>query len=143
MMMQLERRHDWRSRLADEMDRQAREPFGWGAQDCALGLACGAVEALTGVDLGAEWRGRYDTPMAALRILRESGAETLGDFVAQHLPEWESTLFAAVGDIGIVEADGPLGEALCVVDVSRLIVQTEDGHGSLPRDRLLRAFRVG
>ncbi|ABN75744.1 DUF6950 family protein [Cereibacter sphaeroides] len=137
----MRRREDWRSRLWSEIDRQAREPFGWGRQDCAIGLACGAVQAVTGEDVGAEWRGRYDSPGAGLRIVLKR-AKSLGDFVALHLEE-QHPVFARVGDIGIVEAEGPFGEALCVVDVSRLIVQTDSGLGSLPRDRMLRAFKVG
>lgn len=141
-MNDLTRLPDWRARFAAEMDRQRREPFQWGSQDCALGLACGAVEAITGVDLAKGWRSKYRTPKGAGKALKERGFETIGDAVADVLPEVHPA-FARIGDLGLVKSDGDLGEALCVVDVSGLIVLTEQGHGHVPRDQMIRAFKVG
>lgn len=133
---------DWRARFAAEMDRQRRAAFSWGWQDCALGLACGAVQAITGVDLGADLRGRYTTPAGAWRVLKREGFDDLGDMVAAKLPE-QHPAFARIGDIGLIAAEGPIGHALCVVDVSGLIVLTEQGHGRRPRSDLVRAYKVG
>ena len=138
----LTRLPDWRARLAAEMDRQRREAFAWGAQDCVLGLAAGAVQALTGDDLGARWRGRYKTPGGARRALHKAGFTSLADAVADILPEIHPDA-ADVGDVGLIEAEGPLGQALCVVDASGLIVLTESGHGRRPRGDMRRAFKVG
>ena len=138
----LTRLPDWRARLAAEMDRQRRDPFAWGAHDCAIGLAAGAVLALTGADLGARWRGRYLTPSGARRALHKAGFSSLSGLVASLLPEVAPD-YADIGDIGVIAADGPLKEALCVVDASGLIVMTESGHGRRPRGDLLRAFKVG
>ena len=138
----LKRLPDWRARFAAEMDRQRRDPHAWGHHDCALGLAAGAVVAITGLDLAAPWRGRYATPLGAARVLRCGGFATLGDMVASVLPEVPPA-FANIGDIGVLSADGPVAEALCVVDASGLIVMTEDGHGRRPREDMHRAFRVG
>lgn len=138
----LTRLPDWRARLAAEMDRQRRDPFAWGRHDCALGLAAGAVTALTGADLAAPWRGRYRSPSSARRALHKAGFNTLADLVASLLPEIPPA-FADVGDIGVIAADGPLGQALCVVDASGLIVLTEAGHGRCPRHDMIRAFKVG
>nr|WP_319250509.1 hypothetical protein [uncultured Celeribacter sp.] len=143
MVQELTRRADWRARLAAEMDRQRRTPFAWGPHDCALGLAAGAVEAITGADLRAGMSGRYQTARGALRVLRAEGFETLGDAVAALLPEHDNLLMARVGDIAVIAAEGPVREALAVVDVSALIVLTEQGHGRRPRAEMLRAFRVG
>ena len=150
-MQELRRLDDWRARLAAEMDRQRRDPFAWGKHDCAIGFAAGIVEALTGVDMARGYRGKYASPRGALKLLKDDGADTLGDFAAKFLPEGEP-VFAQLGDIGIVASDGPVGEAFCMVDVSRLVVMTDNGHGSHPRyeyvdghlkDNLLRAFQVG
>lgn len=124
------------------MDRQRREGFSWGAHDCALGLACGAIEAITGHDLGAEWRGAYDTPKAAIRAMKAAGYLNLAEAVLAYLPE-TNPAFARVGDIGLIEEAGPLGYVLCVVDSGGLIVLTETGHGRRPREDMTRAFRVG
>lgn len=136
------RRDDWRARLAAEMDRQRREPFKWGAHDCALGFASGIVEAITGADLARGFRGKYRTAQGAAQILSERGAETLGDLVAQFLPETHPA-FARVGDLGVIAADGPIGQALCMFDASGLVVMTDEGHGRRPREDALRAFKVG
>ncbi|AZV00293.1 DUF6950 family protein [Paracoccus kondratievae] len=142
MTPSLTRLPDWRARFAAEMDRQRRDPFAWGSQDCALGLAAGAVEAITGQDVAARWRGRYRSPSGARRALHKAGFTSLADLVASLLPEI-APAFANVGDIGLIEADGPLRQALCVVDASGLIVLTEAGHGRRPRHDMIRAFKVG
>ncbi|WP_288951441.1 hypothetical protein [uncultured Paracoccus sp.] len=142
MTSSLTRLPDWRARFAAEMDRQRRDPFAWGSQDCALGLAAGAVEAITGQDVAARWRGRYRSPSGARRALHKAGFNTLADLVASLLPEI-APAFANVGDIGVIAADGPLGQALCVVEASGLIVLTEAGHGRRPREDMIRAFKVG
>lgn len=141
-MQDLHRLDDWRARLAAEMDRQRRDPFAWGKHDCAIGFAAGIVEALTGVDLAKGYRGKYSSPRGALKILSEAGADSLSAFVGQRLPQVHPA-FANVGDIGIVVADGPLDEALCMIDASGLVVMTEQGHGHRPRADLIRAFKVG
>lgn len=133
---------DWRARLAAEMDRQRRAPFSWGSQDCAMGLAAGAIEAITGQDLAASWRGRYSSPSGARRALQKAGFSAVSDLVGSLLPEIPPA-FADVGDIGLINADGPLKQALCVVDASGLIVLTPEGHGRRPREDMIRAFKVG
>ena len=143
MTQTLTRLPEWRARFAAEMDRQRRDHFAWGTQDCALGLAAGAVEAITGADLRVGWRSKYKTPRGALKAIRAKGFEGLPDLVASLLPEIPPA-FADVGDIGLIEAeDGALGHALCVVDASGLIVLTEAGHGRRPREDMIRAFKVG
>lgn len=142
MTAPLRRLDDWRARLAAEMDRQRRTPFAWGEHDCALGFATGIVEAITGVDLARGFRGKYRGPKAALGILADHGVETLGDFMAQFLPEIHPA-FAQVGDLGVIAADGPIPDAACMFDASGLVVMTPEGHGRRPRHDALRAFRVG
>ena len=141
-MQHLTRLYDWRARLAAEMDRQRRDPFTWGKQDCAIGFAAGIVEALTGVDMARDYRGKYSSPRGALKLLKDEGSDSLTHFVATRLPEVQPA-FANVGDIGVVASDGPLGEALCMIDASGLVVMTEHGHGRRPRGDLVTAFKVG
>lgn len=138
----LTRLDDWRARLAAEMDRQRRDPFAWGKHDCAIGFAAGIVEALTGVDMARGYRGKYASPRGALKLLKDEGADSLSAFVAARLPGVRPA-FANVGDIGVVASDGPLGEALCMIDASGLVVMTEQGHGRRPRGDLITAFKVG
>jgi hypothetical protein len=143
MVQELKRLPNWRGRLAAFTDETRRQEFAWGKHDCALGLAAGAVEAITGEDLRTGWRGKYKTGAAAHRALKTRGFESLGDAVATVLPEYENLMMAGVGDIAVIPAEGALCEALAVVDVSTLIVLTDAGQGRLPRSKMLRAFKVG
>ena len=142
MRIDLRRLDGWRSRLADELARQRHDPFAWGDHDCATGFAARIIEAITGEDLAAEFRGKYRSPVGALRLLKRAGVDSLGDFAALHLPEVEPA-FARVGDIGIVPSDNAVKQGFCMIDASNLLVLTEAGHGHSPRSDLIRAFRVG
>lgn len=138
----MKRLDNWRSRLSEEMDRQRQDPFAWGKHDCAIGFGAAIVQAVTGEDLARGYRGKYASPRGALKLLAEAGAETLGDFVAMKLPEVNPAL-ARLGDIGVIEADGPVGQGLCMVDATGVVVLTETGHGHRPRSDMVRAFKVG
>lgn len=142
MVQRLTRLPDWRARFASEMDRQRSASFVWGNRDCALGLAGGAVKALTGEDLTLDWRGRYRSERGALRVLKSAGFPSLGDALAAHLPEVHPD-HADIGDLALVAADGPLKAAIGVFDAGGLIMMTTTGHGWLPRERSLRAFKIG
>ena len=67
---------------------------------------------------------------------------TGGDLVASIFPEIHPDQ-ARIGDLGLIETDGEIGAALCVFDVSSVIVVTEDGQGRAPRETAIRAFKVG
>ncbi|WP_417257347.1 DUF6950 family protein [Celeribacter sp.] len=143
MVQELKRRHDWRGRLSAFLDETRRDGFAWGKHDCALGLACGAVEAITGADLRKGWRGKYKTNKGALRALKKRGFDNVGDAFAAELPEYDNLLMAGVGDIAVVQSDDEFLEAMAVVDVSSLIILTSEGQGRIPRSRMVRAFKVG
>lgn len=69
----------------------------------------GAIEAQTGIDLAAPWRGRYHSFAAGRRLLRRAGYADHVALVADHLaPGHAST--AQVGDIAIIPTEtGPAG----------------------------------
>lgn len=142
MVQRLIRLPDWRARFAAAMDHQRLTAFTWGQQDCVLGLAAGAVLALTGTDLTAGWRGRYRSERGARRVLQNAGFASLSDAIVAHLPEVHPDM-ADIGDLAVVAAEGPLGMAVAIFDTSGLIVMTEQGHGRLPRECARRAFKIG
>lgn len=67
---------DWEQRLSEFIVENRDRPFEWGQWDCIL-MACAAVEALTGEDPAAEYRGRYTDGKGAALALREIGEGTL------------------------------------------------------------------
>ena len=72
----LTRKSSWEDDLAAYLSDKALEPFCWGAHDCAL-FAASAVEAMTGTDPAADFRGQYDNQAGARAALRTIGNGTL------------------------------------------------------------------
>jgi hypothetical protein len=129
---------DWHARLVTYMADCRARPFAPGHHDCAL-FAAGAVQAMTGVDPAAEWRGRYTTHRGGLRVLRRAGFR-------DHI-EVAAALFAEIplaqalpGDLAAI--DTGCGPALGVMQGAAIYVLKPDGLGLLPRNAATRAFRV-
>lgn len=66
----------WEELLSDFMMANREREFAWGDWDCIL-FACWAVEAMTGHDVAAAYRGRYSDAKGARAALRELGKGTL------------------------------------------------------------------
>jgi hypothetical protein len=132
---------DWKSRLVGYLAVAARTPFAEGRHDCALFLA-GGVEAMTGVDPAAAWRGRNTTTRGGLRMLRKASFADHIAAVAATLPEI-APAFAAVGDAAVV-ADPQMSDvfALGIVQGEMIYVLRPGGLGLMPMTSALRAFRV-
>lgn len=141
-MLDLKRLDNWRSRYADFMDETRRTPFVWGESDCAMGFAFGAVEAVTGHDMGAEFAGKYASEEEAVAIVKAKGVTNLGDFIGLYLPEQHPSE-ARAGDIGFVQERNPLKGSLCIFDATGVFVKTTEGHGMRPREDAVRSFRAG
>ena len=79
------RRPDWEDRLAAYLEPLRARPFSWGEHDCCT-FGFGAVEAMTGEDRMAEFRGRYTTAIGSVRVLRREGHETLAAMLDSKFP---------------------------------------------------------
>lgn len=132
------RQSDWKTRLIGYLGIVAQQPFEPGVSDCAL-FAAGAVQAMTGVDLAADWRGRYATLADGLALLQSRGFADHIALAAGHFAEIPPAL-AAAGDLAVVQ--GLEGEALGVVQGEGLYVLTPTRLGILPLTHAIRAFRV-
>lgn len=140
MTVILQRRRDWRARLYGYLAEVKAAPIEWGAHDCAVGLAARAVEAMTGVDLAARWRGRYDSAAGALRVLKEEGFADLETLCRSLLPPVHPSM-AQLGDIALVPVDGAL-DALGIVIGERVTVLTSTGIGTVDLLASKITFRV-
>jgi hypothetical protein len=126
---------DWEARLHEYLDSVAAEPFAYGKHDCALFVA-GVVNAMTGHDFGAPFRGRYKSAAGAVRALRLYGAGNL-----------ESTLTAALGfpvhpsraGRGDIVTDG-ISAGVCMGGVAKFA--TDIGMTDLPRSAWRQAWVV-
>lgn len=137
----MERRSDWDRRLQEWLAAMEGVRFEWGAADCCT-FAAGAVEAMTGIDPMAEFRGRYATEAGAARALRRYGAGTLEATLDAKFPE-RPIGFARRGDLATNEggAVGVVlgGEAAFVGCEEGML----DGLVRLPRAAWRKCWGVG
>lgn len=135
----IERLPDWEQRLHDYVAALEGSTFSWGTLDCAL-FAAGAVLAQTGVDLAADFRGRYRTARGSVRALRRFGAGTLEATIAARLPAIEPA-FAQRGDVVMV--GGIAG--VCVGPRALFVGEVDGAPGWVSHDRFAwqLAWKVG
>ena len=120
------RRADWEARLHDYIASLAEAEFRWGKLDCAL-FAAGAVQAMTGADPAARYRGHYTTARGSVRALRKWGAGTLPATI-DALFEPIGPAFARRGDLVMV------GDAVGVCfGADALFIGEQNGAAGLVR----------
>ncbi len=96
---------------------------------------------MTGVDLAADFRGRYRTLKGALRALRSAGHVDLVEAVAAKL-EPISVLKARAGDVAAFPIDDAFGWSLGVVIGEMVAVRRPEGIGTMHLASANKAFRV-
>jgi hypothetical protein len=89
---------DWEPRLAGYLATALADIPALGEVPCAR-FAAGAVEAQTGVDHYAPFRGKYHTANGAARALRKIGAGDLESTFDRYLTAHPAPAFAQRGDI--------------------------------------------
>lgn len=136
----LARREHWATRAYhDFLLARARMPFAWGTNDCAS-FAADGILAITGVDLAADFRGKYSDEASALQAIRTiAGGATIADAAAwcaaQHeLPEWKYPRMAQRGDLVVFRAAGQTQSGL---------VHLTGAHVVAPGQRGLHLMRTG
>ena len=89
---------DWEERLHAYLASRAGAEHAYGVIDCCL-FSADAVEAMTGHDPAAAFRGRYSSAAGSARALKRYGAGTLEatiDTMFEAIP----VAFARRGDLG-------------------------------------------
>jgi hypothetical protein len=144
-MLDLQRLPGWRSRLYASIEAHRRYPFQFGSHDCCI-LCADGVLAMTGVDVAAPFRGRYDDAASALRRLREAGYDDQVALAADNFAEVHIAQ-ARVGDLAAVPNDESWAMALGIVTGAVITIFAPDGIGSVPLvagpNEVRRAFKVG
>lgn len=113
----MKRLPDWPQRLARAIDERANRPHVWGQNDCAL-YAADLIAAVTGEDIGAQYRGRYSDEAGAGALLKEIGVDGLAGLADAFLPRMEGSR-PRRGDA--VLAEGRYGPFLGIVWSGRII----------------------
>jgi hypothetical protein len=153
--MPLKRTQHWATReLHDFLLARASQPFAWGTNDCCM-FAADAVCSFTGVDLGADFRGKYsDAASARAAIKAIAGGRTVEDAVAwsaknHSLDELPGPLYAQRGDLVLVEDDaigdvdlGPLVAGVVHLSGRHVAVVGERGLKRLPISNIRRGWRI-
>jgi hypothetical protein len=119
----------------------------YGSLDCAL-FTCDAIEQMTGRDIAAWFRGRYQTRREAFELVREyTGRASLLAIVERvtrdnQMPE-VGPLFLQRGDVALIRR-GVGGFSLGIVNLNGLNIATvrKTGLAIAPMYLALRGWRV-
>jgi len=131
---------DWRARLSASIEARRRSLHVYGGNDCGLFVA-DCIAAMTGIDIAADFRGRYDSLASAVTMLQAAGYADLCEVLAARLEEIHPSR-ARAGDVMAFDSS-PTGWALGIVNGERVTVLRPDGLGTVLRTQAQRAFRVG
>ena len=129
---------DWKARLIAYLAWSVLQSFGYGRFDCAL-FTFGAVKAMTGIDPGECYRGKYTTLRDGVALLRNDGFRDHVDLTALYFDEIP-VAFAQAGDIAVVAGDD--GPALGLLQGEYIYALAPAGMKLIPLLSATRAFRV-
>ena len=105
-------------------------------------LVAPAVQAMTGEDFAADYRGKYHDADGAKAALAARGFSSLSEALADIFAPVEPA-HAQIGDIAIVETPGVgIGEAAGIVTGAQISMLAVRGRASVPLKRAAKAFRV-
>lgn len=146
--MPLTRTEHWATReLHTFLLDRARVPFAWGSNDCCL-FPADAIESFTGVDLAADFRGKYTDLVTAFAAIKSvANGDTVGDAAAycaeKHgLKEWPFALQAKRGDLVVIDQPGGLIAGVVHLNGRHVITVSETGLVRLPITAAKRAWAV-
>jgi hypothetical protein len=146
--MGLTRKKGWAAgAFHDFLQARARMPFAWGSNDCAL-FAADAIEAITGTDIAADFRGKYTDEASAFALIQSlTGGKTVADAAAYcatkaGLVELEHPLMAQRGDLVVIPDSGRLISGVVGLNGRHVISPGEKILKTLPISDVERAWRV-
>lgn len=122
-------------------------PFAWGTNDCCL-VAADAIEAFTGTDIAADFRGKYTDQASAFALIKTvTGGTTVEDAAAYcatkaGLTELTHPLFAQRGDLVVLNDAGNLIAGVMHLNGRNAVSVGEAGLKLLPLSAIKRAWRV-
>ncbi len=133
------RRADWEQALNQALEQHAATPFAWGSWDCVHFVAA-VVEAMTGADPLADYRGAYASEAEAWALLSERDGN-LRQACRRAFGGMIRPAFARRGDVVLMR--GGMAAGVCVG--ARAAFVSDDGAGLvyLPMADMAWAFPVG
>ena len=145
--MALKRAEYWDTRAYHQfLLSRAQTPFVWGKTDCALFCADG-IEAITGVDIAGDFRGKYDDEASALALIKtitvtgSTIADAAAWCAAKHdLVESAHPLLARRGDLVVLEDSGRMISGLVHLNGRHIVAQGEKGPMRLSISKVQRSW---
>lgn len=123
----IKRLENWPLMLSSFIKERQNMPFEWGKNDCML-FCADAVLAMTGQDMAAEFRGKYNDKKGAYLSL---DGKSLEDVLNSKLVAKEKS-FAQRGDVVLVYNNGDYAGGIIDDTGRRVAVLTERGLCRLP-----------
>jgi cell wall-associated NlpC family hydrolase len=131
----ISRKEHWHLALSNYFDEVAFNRFEFGKFDCCLFIA-GAVQAMTGVDIAADYRGKYADAASAAEALKTIGAGSLAKSLTALFGKPRHVAHAKRGDIVLFHDRGDeIGAVgICCGTFSRFIGSIDEAGGVIPAD---------
>ena len=142
------RKPEWQELLHSFLVANVKQPFAWGTWDCAL-FSANAIQSFTGVDLAADFRGKYTDEAGAMATIKTvTGGITVEDAAVyaakQHgLVEWKTALFAQRGDLVLYQGSEGLAAGIVHFNGIHCLFVTPTGLHKIPLRQCKRAWKVG
>jgi hypothetical protein len=135
------RRNDWPEVLTKFLAENRLRPFRWGSWDCCL-FACNGIREITGVDVAAKYRGRYQTMLGAFRLIGGSVRNVAVEVASLHgFAKHNLVEDARPGDVVLATL---AMETLGIVSLARTgIFVTTMGLASFPLSLTTEAWKIG
>lgn len=130
---------DWPELLLEEVEKARFKPFAWGSWDCTCFMAA-CVEAMTGEDPMADYRGRYEDEETGKAALKEIGGGSLYHALLRKFGNPIPVALAHRGDLALART--VMGPTVFVVLGEQMAGPGDDGLELVPTDSATRAFRV-
>jgi hypothetical protein len=107
----VQREQNWEMLLHNFVESRKKQPFKYGINDCALFVA-DAIQAMTGTDVAADFRGKYTDMLSSLAIIKQvTGGTTVEDvavfeFAKSGIKELSTVKLAQRGDVVLCNNEG-------------------------------------
>lgn len=133
----MDRKPNWEYELIRYIQRTKSVPFKVGVHDCVM-FATDCIQAMTGEDLAEDIRGKYSTPIGAVKLCKKLGYSDVSEAISGRLPE---TSVPQPGDVAVFD-DGE-GYAPGILQSRQYAyVLTTSGYGLKPTTEAIKFFRV-
>lgn len=135
------RPENWPKLLNAYIDEKSRDVFEWGRNDCCLFIA-DWVKVLSGVDYAAEYRGKYNTALSAMRFVGNCGLCSFIEGIVSRAGFVEvKSLYAQRGDICVID-NGNRRDAAGIVCAGRVAALSTKGIVFVPISSIRKAWRA-